>query len=158
MSHSKTLLQRFEERYTPEPNTGCWLWLGCISGDGYGGFLFPQGRIAHRASWYIHHGAIPAGLFVLHRCDVRACVNPAHLFLGTNADNIADMMSKSREARGERKASARLTSRDVLRMRAEFQAGKSIAALSRRFGLGATATRRAVLGETWRHLAAEITS
>lgn len=87
---------QIEELSIPEPNTGCWLWLG--HGDRYGGISFPgNNRLgAHRVSYVAFIGEIPNGLFVLHKCDVPFCVNPGHLFLGTQADNLADMRAKGR--------------------------------------------------------------
>lgn len=76
----------------------CWIWTGARYALGYGAFG-PKGTGAmgaHRYSWILAHGEIPAGMKVLHKCDVRCCVNPDHLFLGTQKDNIADMMAKGR--------------------------------------------------------------
>ena len=92
--------QPFWDRCIPEPNTGCWLWMDCAHEFGYGllkigGRKGPVVR-AHRYAWELHNGPIPRGLFVCHRCDNPPCCNPAHLFLGTNADNVRDMRRKGR--------------------------------------------------------------
>ncbi len=77
----------------------CWEWKAARQAEGYGK-MFTTNRCrperAHRVSWVLHHGPIPDGMFVLHRCDNPPCVNPAHLFLGTNLDNIEDMGRKGR--------------------------------------------------------------
>jgi len=88
---------RFMEKVQPEPMSGCWLWDGAITGGGYGEMRYLDRRQdAHRVAWMIHRGEIPDGLYVLHRCDVKLCVNPDHLFLGTQKQNIHDMMRKGR--------------------------------------------------------------
>lgn len=80
-----------------EKTDACWLWTGAKNKDGYGQ-LFVDGiaKSTHRISWEVHHGAIPDGLHVLHKCDNPPCVNPDHLFLGTNQDNVVDRESKGR--------------------------------------------------------------
>ncbi|MCK5614785.1 HNH endonuclease [Candidatus Pacearchaeota archaeon] len=89
--------ERFMDRVWMEPNCGCWLWTAAISSSGYGGFRM-KGRdfSAHRVSFSLFNGPIPRKLFVLHKCDVKICVNPEHLFLGTHQDNMDDMTNKMR--------------------------------------------------------------
>lgn len=100
-----SMVERFHASYIPEPNTGCWFWLGALSkgNSGYGQIMRETSRTyikAHRYSWLLNFGRIPRGLCVLHKCDVSFCVNPEHLFLGTQADNIYDMVAKNRHYYG----------------------------------------------------------
>src|SRR5690606_8870409 len=93
------LKDRFEEKYIPEPNSGCWLWVGALTGN-YGQLKY-KGRhggniLAHRASYEIYKGPFNKGLDVLHKCDNPSCVNPDHLFLGDHSDNMLDMSTKIR--------------------------------------------------------------
>lgn len=89
-----------EDRSIPEPNSGCWLWLGSLRGGsnvyGYVGLAAAPHTVAHRLSYEAFKGAIPAGLCVCHRCDQPSCVNPDHLWLGTYRDNTRDMIAKRR--------------------------------------------------------------
>lgn len=81
----------------------CWLWTAHCDMGGYGKFQIGySNHPAHRVSWELHNGPKPADMLTLHRCDVRNCVNPAHLFLGTHADNSADCVKKGRQAKGDR--------------------------------------------------------
>lgn len=80
-----------------EKGEDCWMWTGTKAPTGYGCLTFSKKiRLAHRLSWELYHGQIPGGLFVLHKCDNRICVNPNHLFLGTQRDNMLDMIKKGR--------------------------------------------------------------
>lgn len=97
----RSVQEVFDRFVSPEPNTGCWLWTGYYSYNGYGRVRQNHRKTpAHRMVWELAHGPVPAGMFVLHRCDTRPCVNPDHLFLGTAQDNVNDMVSKGRSRFG----------------------------------------------------------
>lgn len=138
-----------EGGYQAVTESGCWIWMRTLSRDGYG---IARRQRAHRISWLAHRGAIPGGLFVLHRCDVRCCINPDHLFLGTHADNTADRISKGRSSRrkssqqGERSNSARLTPQDVLFIRNSTLTQK---ALARCFGVHRTTIHKVRANKSW---------
>lgn len=120
----------------PEPNTGCLLWTASCNTSGYGicSRDLPGKRLAHRAAWILAKGAVPDGMFVLHRCDTRSCVNVDHLFLGSIADNNADRDRKGRQVaprfHGETNGAAKLSDVDVLsivRLRASGWTQREIA-------------------------------
>jgi hypothetical protein len=85
-----------------EPNSGCWLWTGDLNWAGYGTVSRnARPKKAHREAWELLVGVIPSGKFLLHKCETRSCVNPAHMFVDTQADNVRDMVAKRRQHRGE---------------------------------------------------------
>ena len=118
---TKTLQERFDEKYEIVEPGGCWVWMGCLGEGGYGQIsVNDKAVLAHRVSWELHVGKIPVGTgylgtCVLHRCDNPSCVRPDHLFLGSQADNIQDMMDKGRRAArsGENSPAAKLTDKQV---------------------------------------------
>lgn len=126
-----------------EHTTGCWLWRGREAGkkgERYGMFTIATNTaiLAHRLSYIIHNGPIPSDLWVLHKCDTPLCVNPDHLFLGTQQDNIADMIAKGRAFRGTTKGKKqrRVTEQEVLEMRRRYGAGESPKAIANDLGVG----------------------
>lgn len=121
MLTAKPLKDRIEARSIPEPNSGCWLWLGTLDHSGYGQLRICRAdqqalglkgtQAAHRMSWLSHRGVIPDDLCVLHSCDNPPCVNPEHLWLGTFKDNSRDMVVKGRHNGG---GNRRKSSTDVI--------------------------------------------
>lgn len=152
-----TLEQRFDLHCEPEPNTGCTIWNGAHDPKGYGNFGH-QGKTypAHRMAWALAHGEIPDGVVVCHRCDNPACVNPAHLFLGTQADNMADMKAKGRSALGQKNGQARLTKCDVMEIRRRVAAGQTHAEVAADYGVSTATIQLAATGRTWAHLSGAI--
>ncbi len=113
----------------------CHTWRGCIDRKGYGHFrINRKSPLAHRVAYELYVGKIPSGMCVLHRCDNRACVNPDHLFIGTNDDNVADRVRKGRSMSmpGEDNPGAKVTRKLVLKIRADSRSCRSMA---REYGL-----------------------
>lgn len=118
-------------------------------------------QLAHRKSFEAFVAAIPDGMCVCHQCDNRRCVNPRHLFLGTQGDNLADMRAKGRQSRGpshgdktrgEGNGSAKLTACAVLSLRRRHAAGETQTSLAREYGVTQASVSAACRGETWKHL------
>lgn len=145
---------RFFSKFKVGKSSECWEWAARLNNDGYGGFfLDSKGRMAHRVSWTIHRGAIPPGLNVCHKCDNRKCVNPKHLFLGTNRDNTTDAMKKGRMAKGVKSGMAKLTNEDVEEIRnAYLKEVISFKALGARFNVSEATAICVVKRRTWKHV------
>lgn len=128
----------------------CWQWNGTTDDNGYGIFTRTNGsRLAHRASWFFEHGELREEDFVLHECDNPSCVNPAHLFLGTQSDNIADMVSKCRHQVGEQRPAAKLKESGVREIRAMDGPHQKIADL---FGVTRTVVTNIKNRKAWKHV------
>lgn len=152
----KSLVGRFWERVKVTEND-CWEWQGWKLPKGYGGINYLGKKIyTHRLAWILKHGPIPYKLHVLHRCDNPPCINPNHLFLGTNRDNILDCISKGRkvsaDVTGENNPRAILTAQDVLRIRSLYDRGWQHRQISDIMCAPFSTVRRAALGLTWVHL------
>lgn len=135
----------------------CWLWTAGTTSDGYGKFAYEgKSRGAHIVSWVLTRGAIPDGLFVCHNCpggDNRLCVNPAHLWLGSNLANLADRDAKGRQPIGTRNGRAKLTENDVREIRRLADAGVFQREIGRRFGVSHALVSFIVQRRQWRHVA-----
>lgn len=136
---------------------GCWEWFGEFGHGGYGKYrpASTQQKVikAHRQAWIWIHGSIPAGKLVLHRCDNRKCVRPGHLFVGTHAENMADMLAKGRSAYGERGGHAVLTEAQMQDVYRDVKyRGKSERETARRFGVTRGAVQGIVNLKTWKRI------
>lgn len=148
----RTVAERFWAKVAK--GDGCWEWRGALNTGGYGMQVIQyRNTLAHRVSWELHNGPIPSGLLVCHRCDNRRCVRPDHLFLGTDADNFADMRAKGRHPRGEQHGRRRLTAAQVVEIRERYAAGGvRLLDLSREFGVSQALLSLIVRGRKWAHL------
>jgi len=151
--------RRFDSLNCPVPWSGCWIWIGYGTKEGYGR-LGIKGKkfLAHRLSYQRFIGPIPDGLLVLHKCDEPSCVNPAHLFLGTDADNTIDKLSKGRQAkgpqhsiwsRGENHYATTLTEENV---RAILADGRAQHAIASDYGVSQTNISMIKRRKTWKHV------
>jgi hypothetical protein len=154
---NRLLQEKLLARCIPEPNSGCWIWLGGTKGkpgNAYGSLYWDKKyHSAHRLSFATFRGEIPIKMNVCHHCDNTFCINPDHIFLGTQKDNIKDMHSKRRSvSKGElhhRWKGAVLTDKIVLEIRKSTKATRQFA---RELGVSRTAIKLARSGKTWGHL------
>jgi hypothetical protein len=125
--------EAFENFVSPEPNTGCWLWVGVVN----------------RPNGYGLVGNIPKGAHILHRCDMPCCVNPDHLFAGSILENAHDKIAKGRDAKGERNGQSKLTEDDVRAIRGD---ARTLLAVAADYGVGATTISEVRSRKWWKHV------
>ncbi len=134
----------------------CWLWTGALASTGYGQIrLGGSVVLAHRVTFMMENGFIPGSTCVLHRCDVRACVRPDHLFAGTKADNTADMIAKGRVARGEDLPQCKLTKDRVGEIKRMLAAGSRAVDVAKMLGVSQQAVCNIKQGRIWAWVSAE---
>jgi hypothetical protein len=147
-NRSKSVHFRLMEKVSPEPNTGCWLWVGCSDKDGYG-FIRVAGKNlkAHRVSMELHSGVtLGPGQLVCHKCDTPACINPDHLYVGDNSRNQQDAAVRRRAAR------IKLSVDDVRAIRRRRANGERPVDLAKEFGVNQTSITNIANRKKWAHI------
>lgn len=146
--------ERFWEKVKKNAVSGCWEWTGTHVGFGHGYFSVGSKKVlAHRFSYELHNGPIPDGMFCCHTCDNPTCVNPAHLYLGTHAQNMADMVSKNRHKHGSAHHSAKLTEPQVIEIRRKYaQESATQKELANEYGVAPSAIAKIVTRKRWTHI------
>lgn len=147
--------ERFDEKWMPEPNSGCWLWAAASSSEGRYGCMRVGDtmRQAHRVAWQIYKGTIPPGMVVCHKCDTTHCVNPDHLFLGTQAENIADMDFKRRRGitshAPDDPPHSKLSPNQIPEVRRLCRSGIGQKKIAKMFGITQSAVSNINTGRSW---------
>lgn len=150
---AKNTVDDFEKKLVRITESGCWIWVGGLNSNGYGIFSYNGKQLkAYRFSFELHNGPIINGLYVCHRCDVPACVNPNHLFLGTNKDNTLDSVKKGRHKNpcftGEDHHNAKLTKDDVIAIRAS---NETLIVLGDRYGVAFQTISKIKRNKAWKY-------
>ena len=142
---------RFINKVCPEPNSGCWLWTGKVDKCGYGYLTSGKapGKRAHRLSWELFNGKLTSKDVVCHKCDTPSCVNPLHLFVGTQRDNVLDMWAKKRGHNGERTGSHKLTATEA---KSIFESTEPQYVLARRYDIDPSTVSNIKRKRYWRQI------
>jgi len=162
---SMDVINSFHARVEINLISGCWIWTGGHKGNWRGKKDYgiasdikiggSRYQTAHRLSWLIHYGEVPANLMVCHTCDNPRCCNPDHLFLGTQLENMKDMVSKGRHKYvvGGKSHLSRLNENDVFVIKQSLRGGISPSELAKRFGVSESTIKHIKSGRSWRHIA-----
>ena len=146
---------RFKGKYQEQPN-GCYEWQAALNERGYGLFRIDGvTKKAHRIAYTIFKGEIPEGLLVCHSCDNKKCVNPAHLWLGTDKDNMTDKVAKNRQIKGSLVNHAKLTEDDVISIKIRLKSGQTQVSIAREYGVHPMTILSIKQGKTWTHVKVE---
>lgn len=149
-------LVRLKKNIKQNPETFCWEWQGSLNQDGYGRMRINKKKVmCHRVSYELFVGPIPSGKIICHRCDNPRCVNPTHLFVGTDMDNARDSIQKGRKRVGEKEPKAKLTDEAVRFIRKNGKPKHPIyswVGLAKKFGVSASTVRAAATGRQWKHI------
>jgi hypothetical protein len=152
-------MRRFESKI--HKTETCWLWIGNLSPGGYGMFFMEgKNRIASRVSYSLYVGPIRDSLLVLHKCDNPQCVRPDHLFLGTNSDNMRDMIRKGRQnyvaAKGEAHGHCKLNDDLVRQIIRRLDSGEGQRAIARQLGIACSTVNKLATGKAWPHITGRV--
>lgn len=153
----RSLEDRFYEKFIPDQNSGCWIWIAALDSDGYGVIYERIGRSAqiqtkaHIVSYRIHHGEIPRKKYILHKCDIKNCVHPDHIYAGTHQQNMKDKAERSLY-RGENHVKSIFKNDDVRNIKALLKRGFSCAYIGRLYKVPAVTIVSIKIERTWRHI------
>lgn len=149
--HYSSLAESIWANCIPVTESGCWIWINAtLSKNGYGQLTYQKEHLlSHRAAWIAFVGDIPEGQFVLHKCDIKTCVNPDHLFLGTQRENVDDMFAKNRQAKRTSLTSkqAKLTPQQVSEIRLSPMSNRE---LRKQYSIGKSAIHNIKNGTSWK--------
>lgn len=141
------------QKYVKVSESGCHEWIGSLDAYGYGQLnINRRPAKAHRIAWELANGPVPEGMSILHRCDNPQCVNPEHLFPGTQSDNMKDAARKGRMHPGEKHGMSKLTESDVLAMRMAHSSGEGRRDIASRFNVPYSTVNEIIRRDAWKHI------
>lgn len=144
--------QRFWSKVNLGTEENCWDWTASCVTAGYGKFSYKSKAFdAHRFSYFLHFGEIPRGMFVCHRCDNPKCVNPSHLFLGTNLDNVKDMIAKRLHRFGDKTSRSKVANKEIKKIKTLYKKGISQKQLAKKFGICQSSISRILSGKNHKY-------